>query len=113
MTKRLNVKVKFFSAANGGRTQLPHDLLSSRVYRPHLVVGNANQKHALVNEKNEITESYLGIVFVAQKGPLTPEQEAIAEIETIYPGVDYSSLKKGATFTIREGGSIVGNGEVL
>src|SRR5687768_12114203 len=113
MIERLNVMVKFFSAANGGRKQLPQDLLSSRIYRPHLVVGDPNQRRPLVNEKNEITESYLGVTFVDQEKPLTAEQVITAKIETMYPGVDYSSLKKGATFTIREGGSIVGNGEVL
>jgi hypothetical protein len=113
MTERLNVRVKFFSAANGGREQLPQDLLSSQIYRPHLVVGDPNQRRTLVNEKNEITEPYLGVTFVAQEGRLIAEQEIVAKIETIYSGVDYSSLKKGATFTIREGGAIVGNGEVL
>lgn len=93
--------------------KLPHDLLSSRVYRPHLVIGDANQKRVLLNEKSQGTENYLGVTFVAQDAPIEAEQEIQAEIETVYTGVDYSSLRKGATFTIREGGSIVGNGEVL
>jgi len=113
MTARLKVKVKFFSPKNGGREKLPRDLLSSRVYRPHFVVGNPDQKRALVNEQNQSTENYLGVTFVAQDAPLEAEQEIHAEIETVYTGVDYSSLRKGTTFTIREGGSIVGNGKVL
>ena len=92
---------------------MPRDLLSRGGYRPHLVVGDPNQKRALVDEKNQSTESYLGVIFVAQDEPLEAEKLISAEIETVYAGVDYSRLKKGATFTIREGGSIVGNGEVL
>lgn len=92
---------------------LPSELLTSRNYRPHLVVGNSNQKTALVNEKYENMEDCLGVVFVSQDGPLIEEKDILAEIETLYPGVDYSKLVKGATFTIREGGSVVGNGEVL
>lgn len=113
MAEHLKIKVRVFSEANGGREQLPKDLLSSRSYRPHLVVGDPNQKRVLVDDKNQSTESYLGVTFVAQEEPLTAEIEIVAAIETPYSGVNYSSLKKGATFTIREGGSIVGNGEVL
>jgi len=113
MKERLRVNVRFFSARNGGRRMLPAQLLSSRNYMPHLVVGNPNQKTVLVNEKNEIMEDYLGVVFVAQDAPLIEEKDIVAEIETLYPGVDYSKLVRGATFTIREGGSVVDNGEVL
>lgn len=111
--RRLKVKVKFFSANNGGRQGLLPQLLSSGVYRPHLVVGDPSQKAMLVDEKGEGIENYLGVLFVAQEGPLVEEEETLAEIETLYPGVDYSKLVMGATFTIREGGSVVGNGEVL
>jgi len=113
MTERLKVRVKFFSEPNGGRGNLPQDLLSCGSYRPHLVVGDPNQKRALVDGRNQSTEDYLGVIFVAQAGPLEVEKEISAEVETIYPQVNYSSLKKGAAFTIREGGSIVGNGQVL
>ena len=77
------------------------------------MVGNLDQKHALVTDKGVGTEDYLGVVFVAQDGPLQYEKELLAEVETVYSGINYSSLKTGATFTIREGGSIVGNGKVL
>src|SRR4051812_12549406 len=112
MTEQLRVRVKFFSAANGGREQLPQNLLSSRSYRPHFVIGDPNQKCALVDDKNQSIEFYIGVAFVSQEELLTAEKEIIALVETMYSGVNYAPLKKGATFTIREGGSIVGNGEV-
>ncbi len=95
MAERLKVRVKFFSERNGGREKLPQDLLSSRSYRPHLVVGNPNQKRALLTNRTEVPEGYLGVVFVAQDGPLEAEKQVSAEIETVYSGVNYSSLKKG------------------
>lgn len=112
MRQRLKVRVTLFSVRNGGRP-VPPDVLACGSYRPHLVVGDPNQKRAQVDEKNQSIENYLGVNFLTQDEPLEPEKTISAEIETVYAGVDYSALKKGATFTIREGGSIVGNGEVL
>jgi len=113
MNKELKVKVKLFSEKNGGRHHIPKDLLSTGKYRPHLVVGDPNQKVAIVDENNVGTENYLGVTFVFQEGALEEEKEFNAIVATIYPDVDYSSLTKGATFTVREGHKIVGNGRVL
>lgn len=113
MNKVLRVKVKFFSEANGGRHKLPEDLLSTGTYRPHFVVGNPAQKKAIVNENNIGQEVYLGVAFKSQESALKQEHEIEAVVTTIYPEVDYSSLVTGATFTIREGTKVVGNGKVL
>lgn len=113
MTNKLKVKVRFFSEINGGRPELPQDLLSTGLYRPHLVIGDPHQKRARLDHKNQLLEDYLGVIFVGQKVALVAENETIAELETVYPNVDYSYLVPGATFTIREGVAIVGYGEVL
>lgn len=113
MNNELTVKVKFFSSINGGRSILPPDLLSSGGYRPHLVVGNLDTKESTAALNNTIQEDYLGIVFISQEEVLIPEKEVIAKVKKVYCDVDYSKLISGATFTIREGGSIVGNGCVL
>ena len=113
MNKELRVKVKFYSEENGGRNQLPEDLLSVGTYRPHFVVGDPEQKKAIVNENNVGQEVYLGVSFSSQEGALKPEHEINAVVSTIYPDVDYSALVTGATFTIREGQKVVGNGKVL
>lgn len=113
MKKELKVKVKFFSAKNGGRRLLPEDLLSIGTYRPHFVVGDPDQKEAIVDENNISQENYLGVAFISQVGELKAENEVEAVIATVYPDVDYSSLVSGTTFTIREGKNIVGNGVVM
>ena len=113
MKKELRVRVKFFSKYDGGRTELPKDLLSSGNYRPHFVVGSPDQKQAIADENNVGLEDYLGVVFIKSRGSLMAEQELEASVSLLYPGVDYSALKKEATFTIREGGKIVGNGKII
>jgi len=112
MKNELKVKVKFFSEENGGRKQLPKDLLSIGTYRPHFVVGDPEQKEAIVDENNTSQENYLGIAFISQVGDLKAEKEIEAVITAVYSEVVYSSLVSGTTFTIREGGNIVGNGRV-
>ena len=113
MKKELRVKVKFFSEKNGGRQQLPEDLLTIGTYRPHFVVGDPEQKTAIVDENNSGLENYLGIAFISQEGALKAEKEIEALVAALYPEVDYSSLVSGASFTIREGQNIVGNGRVI
>ncbi len=83
------------------------------MYRPHLVVGDPDQKEVIVDSNNTIQEDYLGITFISQNEPLIQEKEVIAKVLKVYSDIDYSNLISGATFTIREGGSIVGNGCVL
>ena len=113
MVERLKVKVKFFSKKEGGRSQLPPDLLSTGVYRPHLVVGSADQKQPFVDAKNRGVGDYLGVAFVTQDEKLLAGKEVVSEVIMPYEDIDYSALCPGVTFTIREGGSIVGNGHVL
>jgi len=113
MKKELKVKVKFFSETNGGRKLLPKDLLSVGTYRPHFVVGDPEQRKAIINKNNTNYENYLGVAFIYQQGTLKAEKEIEAVVVTIYPEVDYSSLVIGATFTIQEGHHVVGKGEVI
>ena len=113
MNKEFRVKVKFFSEENGGRLQLPEDLLSIGTYRPHFVIGDPEQITAIVDDNNIGQENYLGIAFTSQEGALKADKEIEALVTTVYPDVDYSGLVSGATFTIREGRNIVGNGKVI
>ena len=113
MKKELKVKVKFFSETNGGRKLLPENLLSVGTYRPHFVVGDPEQRKAIIDKNNTCYENYLGVAFISQQGTLKVEKEIEAVVVTLYPGVDYSRLVTGATFTIREGPHVVGNGKVI
>ena len=84
-------------------------------YMPHLVVDDRANRSAKRDENGISTEHYMGVVF----GPA----EVLTDSTTgsgryplrlmYYPRVDYKSLAVGTTFTVREGGTIVGHGVVI
>ena len=96
---QLKVKVLFKSENHGGRQNLPLKLLSSREYRPHVVV--------------DLESAYLGVCFIGQEGDLVVQEKCIATIDLIYNDVDYSSLISGTEFKILEGEKVVGSGVVM
>ena len=89
--------------------------LNSGQYMPHIVMGDANQRKALKEPgTNNLTEEYLGVRFVA--GPDVCDFDVDFEAEMLlmyFPNVDYSEVLPGKTFTLREGGTIIGFGSVL
>jgi hypothetical protein len=107
----IEAEVTLLSTEAGGRaTPL---VLSQGSYRPHLLVEDPTQPHA-IGPKGEGTESYLGVQFRPIDRELSPGSSGKLWLELMYfPEVDYSNLKSGATFTIREGPKIVGFGRVL
>lgn len=90
--------ITFTSPSDGGREHLP-DLLSGR-YRPHIVVDGRP------------SDEYLGVQFVGCS--VTPEfdVEIPVTVRLPYEGVDYSVLKIGSHFVIKEGEKTVGGGRV-
>jgi translation elongation factor EF-Tu-like GTPase len=67
------------------------------IYRPHFVVNG--------------DDYYLGVQF--ENLPEKPFGEHItANIKLLYEGVDYSKLKQGTNFDIKEGSLTVGKGIV-
>jgi hypothetical protein len=108
---RLKAQITFLPASDGGREVLPTDL-SDGQYRPHLVVGDPNQrKDLLVNHEGQ--EIYLGVAFVGGPANVFPGQPFVAELALMYwPDVPYDSLVPGATFTICEGRQVIGFGTV-
>lgn len=88
------VKVRFF--ANGFRKTPPFGTM----YRPHFVVKG--------------TSEYLGIQF-EELEKTAFEEEIVANVKPLYisTGVDYSALVPKASFEIREGSHIVGEGTVM
>jgi hypothetical protein len=113
MAKVITVRVRFYSPEEVGKVMLFPDMLSKGIYRPHLVVGDPYQKTTNLDFDNKSTDEYLGVEFISQSTSLVPDKDIIAEARLIYSGVDYSALTKNVTFTIREGGKIVGNGVVI
>lgn len=101
--------VTFLRQEEGGRSTLPD--LDSRKYMPHLVVQSPDVRWAPAGKMPP--DDYLGVRFIAG-GPLRPGEACQTLMELMYhPGVDYSAIAVGATFTIREGPRIVGFGQVL
>ena len=91
---------------------MPPGILSGGVYRPHLVVGDPNQRQAIV-EGNEIRERYIGVAFLSGPENVVLGESFSAELSLIfYPHPAYDALVPDATFTIREGARIVGYGRV-
>lgn len=86
-----------------------------RGYRPHIVVGPADQRKAKM-VGNAIDERYQGVVFMDEYLQIEPGETVEVSIALAYyhePSIVYSDVVPGATFTLREGPRIVGYGTVL
>lgn len=92
---RVEAEVTFLSTEQGGRRSLP---AAWGNYMPHLVVDDGE---------------YLGVRFVS--GPIpSPGVPGLFVLELMYhPAVCYEQLQPGVSFTVREGGKVVGVGRAL
>jgi hypothetical protein len=87
--------------------------VSSGTYRPHIVLGPITQRSAILDGRT-LVETYVGIAFVGGPEKLNPGETAEVELALMYyPHEIYDGVKTGATFTVREGATIVGYGTVL
>jgi hypothetical protein len=108
---RVSVAVTFLSSEQGGRSQKAYD---SPRYRPHLVVGDPKQRVALTDGSGTGIEDYLGVQFTGDGSELPTGVEFTVSLALMhYPRVDYSALSTGTTFSVREGGRVIGFGRVL
>ena len=107
----INASVTFLSAAEGGRSLSAHN---SNLYRPHLVVGDVNQRVPITSDDGRtLLENHLGVCFTGNGEAFIPGQSCDVTLQLAYhPEVNYDQLMPGSTFTIREGGKIVGFGSV-
>jgi hypothetical protein len=81
---------------------------------PHMVVGDPSQSRVKVGAGNRIAEEYLGVLIKDAPDELTPGSSAELTLVFMYwPEENYSSVRPGATFTLREGPKIVGFGEII
>jgi hypothetical protein len=97
----------------GGR-KYPLDLSSEGVcYRPHIVIGDASQREAIVGNGNVVIEEYLGVQFRPAPKTIHPGESNMVVMDLIYfPSVGYEKAMPGAGFTLREGDKIVGYGVI-
>jgi translation elongation factor EF-Tu-like GTPase len=109
----IEVDVTFLSISEGGRQHPLYFGAYPGQYWPHLVVGDPKQRKAIVRDGNVLIEEYLGVTFLDGPEVIHPGDSFAAKLSLMYhPDVDYSAVVPGATFTIREGGQIVGFGRV-
>jgi len=108
----IEAEVTFLTPEEGGRRK-PLDL-SAGLYRPHVVIGDPNQRRAVIRDGNFIDEEYLGVQFKPAADPYLPGTPRVVTLQLIYyPRFRYDGLVPGATFTVREGPRIVAFGHVL
>ena len=101
MTERetLDAIVEFYPPKHGGRAIMPD--LGSGQYRPHIVVNR------------DPNQQYLGIAFYDGQTAFEQGEEVAVRMRLLYDKVDYSALKRGTTFLIKEGAHTVGEGVVI
>ena len=81
---------------------------------PHIVIGDPSQREAHVEAGNRLTEHYLGVWVKDAPDEWVPGQSAELTLVLMYwPEEKYENVIPGATFTLREGGKIVGFGNVI
>ncbi len=86
--------------------------LTSGKYMPHIVIQSADVRVPSMNGRT-LLDDYLGVRFLSGPPIVTLGSHCDCELELMYDGnVDYRAVQNGATFTIREGGKIVGFGSV-
>ena len=86
-----------------------------RAYRPHIVIGPPEQRKAKL-EGNTCVERYQGVVLMDEYLQIEPGETVEVSMLLAYyqePNVLYEDVVSGATFTLREGPTIVGYGVVL
>lgn len=106
-------RIAFLPPDEGGRLRLP-TFRCEPWYSPHIVIQDENVRAAIIDSDGRGREEYLGVQFI--DGPVKYAHGEPAEfvLELLYhPRVSYESVVEGATFTVREGGRIVGSGRVL
>jgi len=88
--------------------------IAEKMYRPHIVIGPTTQRKAIVGPKG-VEEPYLGVCFWEGPEWLRPGVSNEVTLALMYydeaPDA-YAPVVPGATFTLREGGTIIGYGEV-
>jgi hypothetical protein len=108
----IETTLTFIPSGEGGRPQLDMKL-NGLAYRPHIVIGKPAQREAIVGQGNVLLETYYGVAFAMGPERVEPNVPCQVRMMQVYwPDVTYGPVVPGATFTLREGGTVVGFGEV-
>jgi translation elongation factor EF-Tu-like GTPase len=107
----IRANVTLLSRENGGRVTMP--MLASGKYMPHIVVQSPDVRTEKAVNGNVIVDDYLGVRFVSAANEPLPDQSVECDMEMMYHlTVDYDLVREGASFTVREGGRVIGFGLV-
>ena len=111
---RIIADIVMLRASEGGRNHAIEIDANTR-YMPHLAIDDRANRAAQIESNKLSTEHYMGVLF---EPPLSRDDPATGSGRyplrlMYYPSVDYAALRTGATFTVREGGHIVGHGIVI
>lgn len=108
----IDADITLLPSAESGR-QYPLVRTEGSHYRPHIVLGDPGQRKAVIVGRT-LVEEYLGVEVVHTQELIRPGDRARVEMRLAYwPALGYAGVIPGATFTIREGGTIVGFGTVV
>lgn len=95
LIKAIDAEMVFFSAENEGRSTIPMP-----GYMPHFVIKDDTE--------------YLGIRLIKTQDDIIFDRPTKCTIELLYyPNVDYSKLRSGVLFEVREGPKIIGSGRII
>jgi translation elongation factor EF-Tu-like GTPase len=113
----IEAEMTFLSKEQGGRSKpFPPNILKTKSYRPHIVIGDVNQREPImdmIDGLKQILEKYLGVAFCDGPEDVPFDEPIMVKMVLMYfPELSYSEVVPGETFTLREGGSIVGYGQV-
>lgn len=113
----VEAKLTFLRNEQGGRARpFPPGVLRTGLLRPHIVLGDINQRQAIIEVVNgirELREEYLGVVLCDGPETVTFGEEISVKMALIYyPRVSYSGVVAGATFTVRDGPKVIGYGTI-
>ena len=111
----IEVELTLLSKEEGGR-EYPLFLDNEEAfYRPHIVIGDPNQREPTFKQNSKfIDEEYLAVQFRPCRKVVHPGDTESLILDLIYyPQSKYEQVELGATFTLREGGFVRGYGEVL
>lgn len=107
----IKAEVTFLPESEGGRKTKP---FLTQNYMPHIVIQSHDSHEAIVDNNKISQEEYLGICFLEATTDYSFGETINVTLDLMYhPRVDYRAMQSDATFTIREGGKIVGHGRVI
>lgn len=129
--QKVECEVTFLPKSGEGWGKTVKPILNGNWYRPHLVIGDPNQREAVFTTHTYevehpdgsksthttdrwIDEVYAGISF--DSGPENFEFDKPVRTKVslmFWPGPQYEKVQPGETFTVREGPTVVGFGKVL